>query len=141
MQNDSFICFDFGLKSIGVAYGSSNTMSAKALGAIRVVSGVVAWQDIDSLVSDWAPDCFVVGLSLHMDGSKQSFHSQLVHFKKSLNKRYEKEVFWADERLTTVAAKEELFALGGKKRLTKKNIDATSAKIILEQWLFERYTS
>ena len=140
MQNDSFICFDFGLKSIGVAYGSSNTMCAKAIGAVGVVGGVVAWGDIDTLVSEWSPDSFVVGLSLHMDGSRQSFHSQLVHFKKSLKKRYEKDVFWADERLTTVAAKEELFALGGRKKLTKKNIDATSAKIILEQWLFERYS-
>ena len=137
MQYKSFMCFDFGLKSIGVAYGSSFTLSSRPLGAVRVYSGEIRWEHIDSFVTEWSPDAFVVGLSLHMDGSKQSFNSQLVHFKKKLSERYEKEVYWADERLTTVAAKERIFAEGGKKKLTKENIDAVSAQIILEQWLYE----
>lgn len=115
LQYKSFMCFDFGLKSIGVAYGSSFTSSARPLGAVRAYSGEIRWGDIDSFVTEWSPEAFVVGLPLHMDGSKQSFNSQLVHFKKQLFQRYEKEVYWADERLTTVAAKKGFLLKVGKK--------------------------
>ena len=138
MNHCSFICFDFGLKYIGVAVGSSLTCSATPLGSVQVKSGEVDWSKVDFFVKEWLPNAFVVGLPLHIDGSPQSFHPQLIHFKKALAARYNKDVFWADERLTTVAAKEELFEAGGRKNLTKEKIDATSAKIILEQWLFEQ---
>ena len=133
----SFIGFDFGLKQIGVAYGQAITKTAKPLGVVRVNSGVVDWDSVTSLNSEWQPDAFIVGLPLNMDGSEQKFHPQLVHFKKELSKRYGKDVHWCDERLSTVSARSELYEFGGKKALKKDLVDAKSAQIILEQWLFE----
>jgi len=127
--------FDFGLKSIGVAVGHTLTGSARGLGAVSVRQGVVAWQSVDRYIADWGPDACVLGLPLHMDGSVQSFHPQLVHFKKTLEGRYNIPVYWQDERLTTVEAKAQIFESGGAKKLTKARIDAKSAEIILRQWL------
>jgi putative Holliday junction resolvase len=127
--------FDFGLKSIGVAVGQVISCTASPVGAIKVISGNIDFISLDVIVENWGPDAFVLGLSLHMDGRLQKFHSQLVCFKKSLQKRYGLEVFWSDERLSTVEAKEILYDGGGRKKLTKSNIDAMSAKVILQQWL------
>jgi putative Holliday junction resolvase len=127
--------FDFGLKSIGVAIGHTLTASARGIGVVAVRKGLVDWEVIDRHIAEWGPDACVVGLSLHMDGAFQSFHPQLVHFKKSLESRYAIPVYWQDERLTTVEAKAQLFEAGGAKKLTKARIDAKSAEIILKQWL------
>ena len=127
--------FDFGLKSIGVAVGQVITRTASPVGAVKVISGQVDFASIDDIVAKWGADAFVLGLPLHMDGRLQKFHSQLTQFKKALEARYDLEVFWEDERLSTVAAKEILYNNGGRKKLTKSNIDAMSAKVILEQWL------
>lgn len=135
MAITTVIGFDFGLKSIGVAVGQTVSCTASPVGAVKVVSGQVDFEAIDDLVAKWGADAFVLGLSLHMDGRLQKFHSQLVGFKKALQKRYGLEVFWSDERLSTVEAKEILYAEGGRKKLTKSNIDAMSAKVILEFWL------
>jgi putative holliday junction resolvase len=127
--------FDFGSKSIGIAVGQVISCTASPVGAIKVIAGNIDFVSLDDIVEKWAPDAFVLGLSLHMDGRLQKFHSQLVGFKKSLQKRYGLEVFWSDERLSTVEAKEILYDSGGRKKLTKINIDAMSAKVILQQWL------
>lgn len=127
--------FDFGLKSIGVAVGHTLVASARGLGAITVRQGSVDWEAVDRYVSEWAPDACVLGLPLHIDGSLQSFHPQLVHFKKTLESRYKIPVYWQDERLTTVEAKAQLFASGGVKKLTKALVDAKSAEVIVKQWL------
>ena len=133
----TILAFDFGLRSIGVAVGHTLTGSARGIGVVQRRSGVVQWDKVDHLVAHWGPNALVVGLSLHMDGSPQSFHPQLKHFFSTLESRYSLPVFWADERLSTVEARDYLFAQGGKKALSKENIDAESARIILEQWLSE----
>ena len=42
-----------------------------------------------------------------------------------------------DERLTTVAARAELYTQGGYRKLQQTQIDCIAACIILEQWLQE----
>ena len=90
MSSISFIGFDFGLKQIGVAFGQSITKTAKPLGVIRVKSGVVDWDRVSSLNSEWQPDAFIVGLSLNMDGSEQNFIPSWFILKKSYQKDMEK---------------------------------------------------
>ncbi|MDX2368657.1 MAG: Holliday junction resolvase RuvX, partial [Colwellia sp.] len=43
------------------------------------------------------------------------------------------------ERLTTADAKEQLFSRGGYKNLTKDNIDAESARLIIESFFEQSY--
>ena len=130
------LAFDFGLRSTGVAVGNTITGVATPLTTVARKKGEMVWSQIDVLVAQWGPHACVVGLSLNMDGSVQSFHPQLKGFFHQLERRYNIPVFWSDERLSTVRAKEHLFEKGGKKALTKAHIDAESACIILEQWLW-----
>ena len=126
---------DFGLRHIGLAFGQTVSGTARALGSISVKKGKVDWEDFNKYIQIWEPDAFVLGLPLHMDGSKQHFHPQLVYFKKCLERQYGLQVFWSDEQLSTVEARDILYQDKGKRGLTKKNIDAVSACIILERWL------
>ena len=48
-------------------------------------------------------------------------------------------VEFQDERLTTADAKEQLFARGGFKNLKKDNIDAESARLIIESYFEQQY--
>ena len=124
------LAFDFGLRSIGVAIGHTLTGSARGIGVVQRRSGVVQWDKIDHLVAHWG--CTLVGLSLHMDGSPQSFHTTKALFS-TLESRYSLPFgrMSAYQRLRRVI----ICLLRVVKALSKENMNAESARIILEQWL------
>ncbi|NVJ50257.1 MAG: Holliday junction resolvase RuvX [Gammaproteobacteria bacterium] len=126
--------FDFGEKSIGVAYGQTITQSAKPLAALKAQNGQPDWQLVEKLLTTWRPDRLVVGLPLNMDGTEQPLTLRAKKFAKRLQGRFALPVDLVDERLTTAAAKSELFEQGGYRALTKQAIDSQSAVIIVESW-------
>ena len=71
------LAFDFGLRSTGVAVGNTITGVATPLTTVARKNGEMVWSQIDVLVDQWGPQACVVGLSLNMDGSVQSFYPQL----------------------------------------------------------------
>ena len=46
-------------------------------------------------------------------------------------------MYFADERMTTKEARQDLFERGGYKALTYGKVDSIAAAIILEQWMSE----
>jgi putative holliday junction resolvase len=127
--------FDFGTKHIGVAIGQTITQSARALTSLKAAHGIPKWELVDALIKTWLPDALVVGIPLNMDGTEQHLTCLAKKFADLLRERYQLPVYDMDERLTTVAAKEQLFAQGGYKALDKKNIDSLAAQLILQNWL------
>ena len=69
-----------------------------------------------------------------MDGTEQPMTLRARKFSQRIYARFKIPVVTHDERLTTAAAKERLFELGGYKKLTKGKIDSVSAVLILESW-------
>ncbi len=132
------IGFDFGLKHIGVAVGQLITHTATALDNLHAIEGIPDWTDIDSLCRAYDIQAFVVGIPLNMDNTPQTLTLLAESFCQQLESRYHLPVYRCDERLSTVSAREELFAQGGVKALSKTNIDGRSAKIILEQWMSQQ---
>jgi len=126
--------FDFGKKYIGVAVGQELTGSASPLGSVKATDGIPNWEQLSKFVNEWQPDFIVVGLPLNMDGSEQQLTFDAKKFGNRLANRYKLMVEFQDERLTTADAKEQLFARGGYKNLKKDNIDAESAKLIIESF-------
>lgn len=131
--------FDFGKKYIGVAIGQEITGTASPIGSVNAKDGIPQWDDIDKLMKEWQPDILVVGLPLNMDGTEQQLTLDAKKFGRRLSGRFGTEVQYQDERLTTASAKEELFSQGGYKNLKKDNIDAQSAKLIIESYLESTY--
>ena len=128
--------FDFGEKYIGAAVGQTLTKTAKPLTTVMANQGDPRdWKEVDTLIATWKPKAIIVGIPLHMDGSPQFTTKFARDFALKLKQRYNLPVHGIDERLTTKDAKSQLFERGGYKALTKQNIDALSAVLILESWI------
>ena len=133
-QYTSFLSFDFGEKSIGVAYGQSITKTGKPLSALKANDGQPNWEQVAQLLKEWKPQALIVGCPLNMDGSEQELTLRARKFARRLHGRFGLPVFEADERLTTVEAKAQLFDQGGYRALKKDHIDSLSAVIIMQSW-------
>ncbi|GAB2696668.1 Holliday junction resolvase RuvX [Aliiglaciecola sp. 3_MG-2023] len=131
----TFLGFDFGTKSIGVAIGQEITGTASPLDAIQARDGIPDWELVKKVYEQWQPQLVVVGLPLNMDGSKQEMTFKAQKFANRLHAKFKVPVQTLDERLTTVDAKARLFEMGGFKKLTKGKVDSASACLILESFM------
>ena len=131
--------FDFGKKYIGVAVGQELTGSASPLGSIKATDGIPNWDSLTSYLTQWQPDFIVVGLPLNMDGTEQQLTKDAKKFGNRVAGRFGLKVIFQDERLTTADAKQQLFSRGGYKNLKKDNIDAESARLIIESYFEQSY--
>jgi putative Holliday junction resolvase len=131
--------FDFGKKYIGVAVGQEITGSASPLGSVKARDGIPDWEGMTKYIKEWQPDFIVVGLPLNMDGSEQQLTHDAKKFGNRVSGRFGLKVEFQDERLTTATAKEAHFEQGGYRNLKKDNIDAESAKLIIESYFENQY--
>ena len=129
--------FDFGFRRIGVAVGQTATRTAGALVTIAY-SAQADWQALEKLMNEWNPVALIVGLPLDMQGLETDMSRAARKFAAELEKRFGKKVYFADERLTSVAAGSAFAEARSQGRARKKDarkLDAMAAKIILENWL------
>ncbi len=129
------MAFDFGMKRIGTAIGQTVTQSAKPLENIPARDGIPDWEKLDKLIKVWEPSVFIVGLPLNMDGSEQEITLAVKRFGKRLSARYQLPTHFNDERMSSLEAREHLFADGGYRALQNNDIDSVAAKLILESWM------
>lgn len=139
MSSQTVLGFDYGTKSIGIAIGQQLTASARPLISIKAVDGIPKWEEIAAIITEWKPDLIVVGLPLNMDGTEQEITLRAKKFGNRLNGRFGVKVVTQDERLTTADAKARLFEMGGYKALTKGQVDAMSAVLIIESYFENQY--
>ena len=127
----SEICmgFDFGMKKIGIAIGQSITGTANPLAIINAKDGQPDWVALETIVKQWQPNKFIVGLPINMDGTASEMSSKAEKFARRLTGRYDIPHQTWDERLTSFEAKE--FAN------PDELVDAIAAKLILESYFRE----
>jgi putative Holliday junction resolvase len=126
--------FDFGPAKIGVAVGQTLTGTASPLETLRAVQQHPDWDGISRLITTWEPEALVVGLPFNMDDTEAEPAPQARRFARQLEGRYHLPVHLVDERLTSIAAKNEI----GHRIRRVEEIDAMAAKLILETWLSEQ---
>ncbi|QFU21820.1 Holliday junction resolvase RuvX [Shewanella eurypsychrophilus] len=139
MSSITVLGFDYGTKSIGVAIGQSLTGSANPIGSVKATDGIPKWEEIGMLIEEWQPNIVVVGLPLNMDGTEQEITQRAKKFANRINGRFGVKIATQDERLTTADAKARLFEHGGYKALTKGQVDAMSAVLIIESFFENMY--
>ena len=131
------LAFDFGLRRIGVAVGQATTRTASALETVGNAREP-DWAALDRLVREWRPGNLLVGLPLGPEGDETDMSRAARRFGSALGVRYDLDVQYADERLSSRAAESrfaEMRAAGGMRRKHADQLDAISAQIILENWL------
>ena len=139
MANHSgqILAFDYGEKRIGVAVGQVVTGTANPIDALAAKGGEPDWKLVEALLNEWLPAFVVVGLPLNMDDTEQLLTKRAKKFANRIHGRFGVEVKLIDERLSSVAAREELFAQEGYRGLQKHSIDSLAACHILETWFRE----
>ncbi|WP_338521430.1 Holliday junction resolvase RuvX [Candidatus Legionella polyplacis] len=130
-----FLGFDFGYKRIGLAVGQRVTCSANPLPTLQSVNGVPDWNSIKKIISIWNPNALILGLPICIDSREQHITVATRIFADQLRDRFLKSVYFIDERLSTVEARDRLFKSGGYRKVMSSPIDSFSACIFLEDWL------
>jgi putative Holliday junction resolvase len=125
-QDALVLCFDYGLKRIGVAVGNLLTKSSRPLSVIHWTKNKNKWEEVLEFVHSWEPDVVVVGVPFHPDGKPNSMTAVCRNFGKDLQKRISVPVVYEDERYSSVEAQEYT---------QDDEIDDVAACVILEQWL------
>jgi putative Holliday junction resolvase len=135
----NLIALDYGLRRIGVAAGTIITGTATPLTTIRASNGVPEWDELDKIIHEWAPDVLVLGLPCNSDGSDSEMTTAVRDFAAILGPRYKLQVELADERYTSVEAKNILRDQRQQglrsKKLKKEDVDALAAQLIAESWM------
>ena len=119
------MAFDYGEKHIGVAIGNTLTAAARALQSVRADRRDIRFEAIGRLIAQWEPKQLVVGLPLSLEGAEQLRTTQARRFANQLHGRFKLPVAMVDERYTSRAAEDA----------GAEDIDAESARLILEQYL------
>lgn len=138
-DSGTVLAFDFGLKRIGVAVGELQLGLAHPLTTVHGEKSDQRFQAIAALVEEWKPALFVVGLPRHLDGSDHEFGARCERFARQLEGRFGIKAVLVDERLTSVAAEQNLRESGIKKGRTKAVLDQAAAQQILQTYLDERH--
>ncbi|MGB5164949.1 MAG: Holliday junction resolvase RuvX [Woeseiaceae bacterium] len=133
----TILCFDFGLRRIGVAVGQDITGSASPLGIITNSDDGPDTNRIAALIKEWRPAKLVVGMPFHADGSDSEIQVPVRAFIELLG-QFELPIDTIDERYTSLEAErvlKEARAAGTRGRLTKEMVDAAAAVFIAERYL------
>jgi putative holliday junction resolvase len=123
-SQQSFLAFDFGTQRTGVAVGNRLTRSAQAIKTVRA-EGDARFAPIAELIKEWQPHALVVGVPRHPDGNPHEMTARAQRFARQLAGRFGLPVHEVDERYSSVEAASQ----------GAKDLDAESARIILEQFL------
>jgi putative Holliday junction resolvase len=136
------LAFDFGKRRIGAACGDTVSRAAAPLGGVSAGPQGPQWGGIDALIQDWRPAVLVVGLPYNADGTEGAAATAARGFAADLGKRYALPVELIDERYSSLEAEERLRGAREsgmrKRRVTKLDIDAAAACVILERWFNEK---
>lgn len=133
----TYLGLDFGLRRIGVAVGQTATGTARPLAVVGHGSEP-DWNALGRIMQEWRPLALVLGLPLGKEGEETETSVRTRAFGRQLQQRFKLAVHYNDERLTSVAAREQFVDQRSAGRARRKDagmLDAMAAAIILENWL------
>ena len=137
------VALDFGLKRIGIASGDTLTRAAHPRTTISNGPKGPDWAALERLLTDVRPARIAVGEPYNADGSVSPLTEAARRFAAELAQRSHLPVDLVDERWSSQDAEERLRdarASGERRRrVTRQDIDAAAAAVILERWL-ERWS-
>ena len=131
----TLLAFDFGMRRIGVAIGTTRLRTARPLTTIDAEGNTERFAAIGALIDEWQPEALVVGLPLHADGTPHDMTARARRFARQLAGRYGLPVAEVDERFTSELARSALREAGRGGREDRALRDAMAAQIILQAWL------
>ncbi len=132
------IGLDVGSKTIGVAVSDALGWTAQGITTIKRRNLEYDLQQLQQIIDQYEIGSAVVGLPLNMNGSRGESAQNAEDLGKALSKSANLDIYYQDERLTTVAAQRLLIEGDVSRRKRKDVIDKVAATLILQCYLDRR---
>ena len=129
------IALDVGDVRIGVAVSDPTGTIAQPLEVYRRVGYGPDSRYVKALCDKYETNQVLLGLPLNMDGTLGGQAQKAQDFGRVLEEKQGLEVFYQDERMTTVTAENVLIGGNVRREDRKLYVDKLAAAVILEQWL------
>ena len=133
-MDERVVCLDIGDARIGVAVSDPTGTIASPVEVIRRIGWGPDTRRIQDICEQFETSRVLSGLPLNMDGTEGFQARKVREFCDQLRKTG-LEVFFQDERLTTVCAEEAMLEDDLSRQERKKIVDKVAASVILQQWL------
>lgn len=124
MSEATLLGFDFGVKRIGVAMGTTLMCQAQPLKVISAIDNAARFGAIAALIEEWRPARLIVGLPSHPDGVEHEMSARCRRFANQLHGRFNLPVELVDERYSSAVIQAKRGEV----------IDDRAAAIILQQY-------
>ena len=133
-----FLAVDLGDKRTGLAIADEDPKIVHPLSVLEVPIGPLLIDAIEQAIGKHDAQALVFGLPLDMDGTIGPRAKLTQEFGKKIALQTSIEVFYQDERLTSIAAEEHLSQSGKTHKQKKRIRDALAAAEILNDFLATR---
>ncbi len=138
MSVKTYLGFDVGTKRTGVAIANSLTNKASGIETVRNhKDGSTNWQQIDQIINKHPPDIIIVGVPYDENNKEQEMIYIARSFGRKIKDRFDIEVVFVDEHLSSSEAKNQLKWHYAHKNADRSEVDIRSAQLILQTWLNE----
>lgn len=126
---------DIGDKTIGVAVSDPLGFTAQGITTIRRFSNKEDYSKLKELIDKYEAKKVVVGIPKNMNGTLGPQSEKVVKFATKLKNKYDVEIIYQDERMTTISAERILIEGNVRRENRKKYIDKIAAVFILQSYL------
>ena len=133
----TLLAFDFGMKRIGVAVGSSIAHTTQPLITLHGEQNEQRFSAIADLIREWNPTAMIVGVPCNDDGTPHEMTRLCQRFANRLKGRFNLPVILVDERYTSASASTHLDEMGVHGIRQKPLLDQIAAQFILQAYFDE----
>jgi putative Holliday junction resolvase len=134
----TYLGFDVGTKRTGIAIANSLTNQANGIETvIHHKDGSTNWQQIEKIINNHPADIIVVGVPYDENNKEQEMIFIARSFGRKIKDRFDIEVVFVDEYLSSSEAKNQLKWHYAHKNADRSEVDMRSAQLILQTWLNE----
>ena len=133
-MNERIIALDVGDARIGVAVSDASRMIASPIDTIHRVGFGPDVKKMLAICQQYDTNLILSGLPLNLNGTEGPQAAKVRLFCEQLEKAG-LEVYYQDERLTTVTAENALLESNMHRAQRRQNVDKVAAAVILQQYL------
>jgi putative Holliday junction resolvase len=133
-----FLAIDYGEKNIGLACSDALGMTVRPLPSIPNSGRKDLTRKLQAMAEELDVCAVVVGIPLHMDGSRNDSVRRIEQLMRKLNTALNLPIVGADERLSTVEAAEYWNQMTLRQQKKYRTIDSLAAALILDRYLKEQ---
>lgn len=130
------LALDLGAKRVGVAVSDELQMTVRPLAYLPRSNWKKLLIDLQALIDKWSVQAIIIGLPLRLDGTSGDAAKQTIEVARRLELSLPIPIYLQDERMTSLAAGENLKSTGVTDyKQQREMIDSEAAALILTDFL------